>query len=442
MVDRLFSTLTSLRARFIVGMGLMLLPLAILVISAFLGLQRTVHSVERVVEDPVEELLFAQRLQNQILRTGFPLYHYANHGDPRHREEYARLLVEIDIGFDKALSFKYLSDTERELLLGAKQEWRRAIAIAEEAQHVRLRPDRDEAALAQQLDDFGLSLSRAVRQLDAFSEAATEEIHAQRDAAYSTKNRSSLFIIVIFAAGFVVAVTAAVSLARSVLAPISILRHSAARIGQGDFTSRAPLKNNDELGNLAAAFNTMAAKLEKVQKELEYLSTHDALTGLIDRKKFHEALENERHRAQRYNRTFALLMVDVDSFKDVNLTYGRLVGDSVLCSVAARIVGTIRPTDLAARYKGEEMALVLSETDYDGALETAERVRKTLAETPLNIGDGRELSVTLSIGVAVFPHDANNDEELLELVRRALRVAKVQGRNQVCAARDLVKKIA
>jgi diguanylate cyclase (GGDEF)-like protein len=140
--------------------------------------------------------------------------------------------------------------------------------------------------------------------------------------------------------------------------------------------------------------------------------------------------------AQRYGRKVSLLLCDIDHFKSVNDTYGHPVGDQVLKGVARILAKEARTTDVVARYGGEEFAVVMPETDTAGALVIAERIRERIAAlvTPTEQGP---LTVTMSLGVATFPDDAEAKGALVEKADGCLYHAKRHGRNQSVSAAQL-----
>jgi diguanylate cyclase (GGDEF)-like protein len=154
----------------------------------------------------------------------------------------------------------------------------------------------------------------------------------------------------------------------------------------------------------------------------------------LNRRTFNAQLTARLREAQRYRRPLSLLLLDVDHFKKVNDTYGHPAGDAVLRGVAQLAQQQARETDLVARYGGEEMALVLPETDARGALVIAERIRATVAAAQHPTEQGA-LKVTLSVGVATWPGAGEDAAGLIESADRALYRAKQGGRNRVEAAR-------
>jgi len=177
----------------------------------------------------------------------------------------------------------------------------------------------------------------------------------------------------------------------------------------------------------------LADAWEKAQGEAE----RDSLTGLYNRRHFDERLAGELRRAERERSRVALLMLDLDHFKHINDTYGHAVGDEVLRHVAQIIAHEVRVgTDVPARYGGEEFAVIAPGTNLLGAESLAERIRTRVAELRVPAGD-QLVSVTLSVGVAVFdPRATTRDEPVRALVEAAdqrLYQAKHAGRNRVAA---------
>lgn len=163
----------------------------------------------------------------------------------------------------------------------------------------------------------------------------------------------------------------------------------------------------------------------------------DVLTGWHNRRYLQQRLPEEVARARRYRQPVSALLLDVDHFKRINDRYGHPAGDCVLRDVATRIKQELRSSDLAVRYGGEEFAVVLPQTTLADAAQTAERIRRTVAERPFVIDQGQPLSVSLSAGVSeLSPYDAQSEsaalgEGLLARADAALYRAKAGGRNRV-----------
>jgi diguanylate cyclase (GGDEF)-like protein/PAS domain S-box-containing protein len=174
--------------------------------------------------------------------------------------------------------------------------------------------------------------------------------------------------------------------------------------------------------------------LEQANAKLEVFSNQDALTGLANRRRFDYTLEREFRRARREQDSLALLLVDVDHFKGYNDAWGHPAGDGCLRAIADAInTAARRPTDLAARYGGEEMALILPNTDLEGAVAVGERIRVAIEGLRIPHPTSATGTVTVSVGVAVVC-PAPGDEALQPLIERAdqaLYSAKAGGRNSV-----------
>ena len=166
-------------------------------------------------------------------------------------------------------------------------------------------------------------------------------------------------------------------------------------------------------------------------------ATTDSLTGLANRWTFDEELALEWRRAERVGDPLALILLDIDNFKTVNDTQGHQAGDEVLRKVGEVLAASVRQIDLAARYGGEEFAVVVPETDLDGALDLAERLRKALESEEIELQNGTRLSVTASFGAAV-KGDLPGGEKLVAAADKALYEAKRAGKNRV--APEPVKK--
>ncbi len=177
-------------------------------------------------------------------------------------------------------------------------------------------------------------------------------------------------------------------------------------------------------------------ELKAANQRLEDLSIHDGLTSLYNYREFHRRLAAETERANRYDRPFSFLLLDIDHFKAVNDSFGHLAGDAVLRDLAALFRETVRPADQVARIGGDEFAILLPETPGSGALAVAERVRALLASRAIPLATGQAVTITVSIGVASFPKEAESEERLIGAADQALYAAKQAGRNRVGRAEN------
>jgi diguanylate cyclase (GGDEF)-like protein len=177
----------------------------------------------------------------------------------------------------------------------------------------------------------------------------------------------------------------------------------------------------------AAAINH--AKIHEATKEL---ARTDGLTGLFNHRYFHDRMSTEIARAHRYQRPLVLMMIDVDNFKQVNDRHGHPAGDRVLKKIAAIVRESVREMDVACRYGGEEFSVILPETEIEGAVRVAERIRTQVeALTPGLIDPQTATGATVSIGIAPYATGARTADELITKSDEALYLAKSQGKNRV-----------
>ncbi len=169
---------------------------------------------------------------------------------------------------------------------------------------------------------------------------------------------------------------------------------------------------------------------------LESMAHIDSLTNIPNRRRFNETLDVEWRRCLRAKLPLSLLMIDVDHFKAYNDRFGHGAGDVCLATIAGTLATElVRPADMVARYGGEEFAVILPETDIEGALQTAERLRTAVIVKDFSrAADGENRSATISIGCAtILPRDDYNPAGLIDAADKKLYQAKTAGRNRVCA---------
>jgi diguanylate cyclase (GGDEF)-like protein len=173
------------------------------------------------------------------------------------------------------------------------------------------------------------------------------------------------------------------------------------------------------------------AELRKAKDKLEQLSVTDGLSGLHNYRYLIYSIESELGRSIRYHRTLALLLMDIDYLKNINDTYGHLCGDYVIKTVAKILRSNVRGTDVVARYGGDELAVMLIETNTKSALEVAEKLNQEIGSHPFK-WQTKQLAVSLSIGLATAPAPGIQDvSDLVDAADRALYHAKKAGRNTI-----------
>uniref|UniRef100_A0A7C4Y517 GGDEF domain-containing protein n=1 Tax=candidate division WOR-3 bacterium TaxID=2052148 RepID=A0A7C4Y517_UNCW3 len=205
---------------------------------------------------------------------------------------------------------------------------------------------------------------------------------------------------------------------------------------EGGIAVYSNIKNRfkeSELSMLSVITDIMDTGLEKAalyEKEKRRAS-RDGLTGLYNHRFFQEFLQKQIEKSKRDKKVFSLLFIDIDNFKKFNDRYGHLAGDYVLKEIANVINGSIRSSDIAARYGGEEIAVILPETDDENALRTAEKIRRNIESHSIILNEQNEaINITVSIGTSSYK-EGFTKEDLISLADKALYQAKSEGKNRV-----------
>ncbi len=233
-----------------------------------------------------------------------------------------------------------------------------------------------------------------------------------------------------------------------VVLPLNDLARTVRRFAQGDRQARSSVRRNDEIGELAAAFNVMTDELnrkhqeivalnvdleERVQrrtKQLRELASHEPLTGLYNRRHFGDVLANRFSEAVRYSTDLSCMMLDLDDLKSVNDQFGHQTGDKVLILAAITIAGQLRGADLAARYGGDEFVVLLPQTDADRAQVLAERIAEKFALDLVQ--QLPQLETGLSIGVVSLAEGRyETREDLIRAADEAMYDAKARGKSRI-----------
>lgn len=161
------------------------------------------------------------------------------------------------------------------------------------------------------------------------------------------------------------------------------------------------------------------------------LATTDGLTELYNHRYFQEQMKSNVENSKRYGNEFSMIILDIDFFKKFNDTYGHQSGDAVLRQVAQTLKKSVRATDIACRYGGEEMSIILPNTGKNVAHSTAEKICERVSSNKFKLQGDKEVSVTISLGVSTYPQDGQTPSELIEAADKRLYNAKNNGRNQV-----------
>ena len=343
--------------------------------------------------------------------------------------------------FFKGNQITYSSSKNLVLPPNADNEARRARLLREQAgtEYV-LQPDfeQNKFRFYIPLDEFGLPGQTAL-------------LEKNFETMLALLRRFTLIILITGATITALHIGLALLLHKMVVNPIGVLTKAAQKISDGNYEHAVPAEFHDEIGILGSTFNAMTEKIRMQIEDLNSKNTElvqanqriremaitDELTGLFNRHHLQTSLQAFIQTSDRYNRVMSLLLLDVDHFKKFNDTYGHLVGDQVLKHISGILKRAVRQSDLVARYGGEEMVVVLPETDIKGATVTAEKIRVIIANTPIAISEHQSIRITVSIGVTEFlslkeeSHKTPDIEDLILAADQALYEAKENGRNRV-----------
>ncbi len=192
----------------------------------------------------------------------------------------------------------------------------------------------------------------------------------------------------------------------------------------------------EDLALLQAMADYAAIALENAihVQRIHELTITDDVTSLYNARHLNFVLETEIYRSNRYHYEFSLIFIDLDHFKEVNDTYGHLVGSKLLREIAEVIRGGLRMIDYAFRYGGDEFVILLPQTGKESATVVARRLRQRMSDTRFVVSEGLNLQVTASLGLASFPNDASTKAEIIRLADEAMYLVKNTSRNNIAIA--------
>ncbi|HUU82768.1 MAG TPA: diguanylate cyclase, partial [Phycisphaerae bacterium] len=236
-----------------------------------------------------------------------------------------------------------------------------------------------------------------------------------------------------------------------VVFPVNELSRVVRQFASGDLAARSAVRRNDEIGELAGAFNTMADELtrkhdeilalnadleERVQRrtrQLRELASREPLTGLYNRRHFNEVLSARFSEALRYGSDLSCVMLDLDDFKSVNDRFGHHIGDELLILTSVTVGSQLRAADVAARYGGDEFVILLPQTDADRARVLAERIAEKFAK---DLAEKLpQIHTSLSIGIVSFGEaEGGSPDDLLRAADEAMYRAKARGKSRIVMA--------
>ena len=421
----------------------MLLPfLVAAALGQFYLLPRMIDPLDEIVREVSEEMQPVVHLQMLLLKAAMPVNDYLIHGNPDERRQFVQLRDQVALTFTRIPPERFTLMEERVLIESAHTEWSQAQRLSD--QLLSLPNPVGNKAAARNMERLDAHIERAVFALEEMYQHFHRAIDQSRTTIDATRIKAMWVTFVAFVLATGISLLAGTMLVRPLLTGLGALRKATSQLARGDMSVRAVLDSKDEIGQLVNAFNGMVEKLEKNEMALHELAIRDGLTGLYNHREFYRLLESELLRAHRFNHPVALLLLDIDHFKQVNDRHGHLAGDTVLRELGQRLPAQVRAIDHVCRYGGEEVAMILPEIERESAIQSAERIRAKIAAEPFIVNGETEIVVTVSIGIAIYSDDGTTSEELVAATDAALYKAKEQGRNRVAGSKlvRISKKIS
>ncbi len=416
----------SLKKQIFLGAAILLFPLFLLAGVGYYFYQSSLLSFQTAINYKFNQMASIIQAKSEISAVVIPVNDYVMFNHPDEEKNYrvlseriASRLIELETLFAEENARQ--SQVYVSVLRAVNKEWENLDKLARvifsaEDDHSDKKP--------RLLDEFNNRLYIIINYMTNLHQLLHQNI---KDIDAKLQTQQKIILVLIFLS-ILLALAGAFGFIflfiQQVLKPIKILEAGTIEFGKGNLKKRITLKTENELGRLAQAFNIMADEMEK-------LATQDALTGLLNRRAFFRELETDLYRSMRYQRHSSLLFLDIDHFKRVNDNYGHQTGDRTLTEIARLLKKELRVPDRIARYGGEEIAILLPETNEAQAQIIAERLRKKIEQHEFSTTSGEPFHITTSIGIAIYPGDAASPENLVSCADQALYQAKNEGRNRV-----------
>lgn len=386
------------------------------------------HEIDRVRHMEFQTMEIMHLLLNAEVdaANGIGDHHHIHNDMPKVEEAYQERMVALrQLAGDLHKMDEVIVPAERELLT----EIHKSLDGLDEAIQQFFRPDQTQKSSMRMHE---VSHHHLEPMLQRFS-----NWHAQELAQVDGINRESEVVIESFRNGLILYSALSIltlalafvyyhmSLTRRILS----IRNGTQALTRGDFGFHINVHGDDELNTVASDINKMAEDLADYRNRLATLARTDELTGLANRRALDEILYKELARAQRRGRKVAIMMVDLDRFKNINDTWGHEVGDQALIHTAVWLESEVRQDELVFRLGGEEFVVFLPEVEPGDALIAAERIRKRIEDSSF-MTDGQVISFTTSIGIAESGANGYDLRKMMNYADRALYAAKREGRNR------------
>ena len=426
---------SSVKARIIAGFGLLVLILGGVTLGA--SLQVRAHQADLAeLESHSTMASLLQKAEAQAGISALLLQRYVAAGNDAYVAEINDHATAAQEALTAAVAQGTLPEVAQVSTLGAP-----LVESAARAATLRQKGDIEgaEAALEEMVPifrDYRLKLEElAAQELERVAELRATADHAGDVALW--------LLVLSGVIGTVLGLASSIFIARSIIAPLTSLEETAARVSEGDLSARAPARGPRELAHLGSAMNHMVAAVEERAAELRLANRKlreqnrqlldartqaatDPLTSLGNHRSFHKRIREDVSAAGANGTSIGLVIFDVDGFKAVNDSLGHLAGDELLRDLSAALTKVVKRED-TYRYGGDEFAVLLAGADRAKAIEIADSIRRAVEQ----ISAGKGTTLTVSLGVAAFPEAASSAEQLIYKADMAMYWAKSTGKNRV-----------
>ncbi|MCF6437711.1 sensor domain-containing diguanylate cyclase [Pseudoalteromonas sp. MMG022] len=354
-------------------------------------------------------------------------------GDANYRAEYTAHAQQIDDAFSQLnQSPSVVYSRLNEDLLIAQQQWTKVASHSEVILGMPHNHDYSESGsrvieFENEINKLGYELEQIYEDLQQHN----EQLHHQ--VLKTIEQAERLYVLVLFLA-VLLGLLGLVIINRSLLSSMDKLTEGASKFATGDTNHHIDIGIPVEMASVAHTFNSMKNKIIEQHKALELVANMDGLTGLLNRRKFDEQIDQEIKLAQQGHYPISIIILDIDHFKQFNDTYGHLGGDEALKTVAQTLAKNLGSNDKACRYGGEEFVVILPHCASSTALRIAEKLRQCVASQVIIIEERKVTTLTASSGVATFPEHGQTTQMLIKRADQALYKAKASGRNRVMMA--------
>ncbi|MDH5544690.1 MAG: diguanylate cyclase [Gammaproteobacteria bacterium] len=426
----------SLSIRLKTGLPVAILAIVILLLLFVGGLALShsqAHSEQLI--DWFEEGGKINQLDRHSTELLFPLSVFVMGQHQEHhkfqRQQAQEQLNQLNITLDSLLKQEHMVEEERKKISNIAKHLEAINAVATQILQLQLPKEHD---IGMNLIDkiVNLHIAPMHKELERWHSQDMQRVyHIQNSNSLRMQDyfmyASALALLTIILVGYATWVNHNV-----IIKPVIRIKQMAEKLAGGNLKDRLNFNTKDEIGQLATNIDVMANSMDKMSVQLGQIARVDDLTGLLNQRACDEIITHHTQAGRRYEHYFSILILDIDNFKSVNEKYGRSAGDDTLVKFANIATEQLRECDFMFRIGGEKFLIMLPNTDKTDSENAAERLRKTMLDTSVEV-DRKKVKVSLSIGIASFPEDGLEKDELLRKAEQALIQAKSTGRNQTVA---------